>query len=151
SLGLAMAGIGFNLGHDGGHGSISRHGFINRLMAQMFDFMGASSYVLHFKHNVFYHSYPNIVRADAELPTEPMARLSPHQPRRGFHRFQFLYLWVLYGFLPLKWQFHDDFNCIARARIARNEFPRPWGWRLAEVIFGKMVFITWQLLIPALL
>src|SRR5258708_10949779 len=43
SLGLAMAGIGFNLGHDGGHASISRLPLVNRLLSMTFDFMGASS------------------------------------------------------------------------------------------------------------
>jgi linoleoyl-CoA desaturase len=151
ALGLAMAGIGFNLGHDGGHGSISQLPLINRLMVKTFDFMGASSYIWHFKHNVFHHSYPNIVGADEDIDTEPLARLSPHQPHYWVHRFQFLYMWVLYGFLPVKWQFYDDFKCVARARIADNVIPRPRGWQLFSFIGGKLIFLTWSLIIPLLI
>jgi linoleoyl-CoA desaturase len=151
SLGLAMAGIGFNLGHDGGHGSISRSSFVNGLMARMFDFLGGSSYIWHFKHNIFHHSYPNIIGADEDIDSEPLARLSPHQPYRWFYRFQHVYMWLLFGFLPVKWQFYDDFKCIARSRIAKNSFPRPHGRQLVGLVIGKLVFLTWAVAIPLLL
>jgi linoleoyl-CoA desaturase len=150
SLGLAIAGTAFNLGHDGGHGSISRVPFINRLLAMTFDFLGASSYIWHFKHNIFHHSYPNILGADEDIDGDPLARLSPHQPQRWIHRFQYLYMWVLYGFLPLKWQFMDDFICMAWGRIAQNRFPRPRGWQLWYFFLGKAVFLSWTLVLPLL-
>src|SRR5688500_10137311 len=53
SLGLAMAGIGFNVQHDGNHGSSSRHAWANRLRAFSLDLLGGSSYVWGWKHNVF--------------------------------------------------------------------------------------------------
>ena len=37
SLGLAMAGIGFSVMHDGGHGAYSRHGWVNRVSAGVLD------------------------------------------------------------------------------------------------------------------
>jgi linoleoyl-CoA desaturase len=151
SLGLAMAGIGFNLGHDGGHGSISSSPFVNRLLARTFDVMGASSYVWHWKHNVFHHTFPNIMGADEDIDAEPMARLSPHQPYHPHHRFQYLYMWLLYGFLPVKWQFYDDFKCIIRSRIARNPFPRPRGWQLAGMLVGKALFVGWAIVLPLML
>jgi hypothetical protein len=36
-LGLAAAGIGFNIQHDGGHHAYSRHPWINTLMALTLD------------------------------------------------------------------------------------------------------------------
>jgi linoleoyl-CoA desaturase len=151
SLGFAMAGIGFNLGHDGSHGSASGSCFVNGAMARTFDLMGGSSYIWHWKHNVFHHSYPNIVGADEDIDCEPVARLSPYQPRYWFHRYQFLYMWMLYGLLPVKWQFFDDFKCVARRRIAKNEFPLPTGWGILRMLAGKIVFFSWALVLPLLL
>jgi linoleoyl-CoA desaturase len=150
SLGLATAGIGFNLGHDGGHGSVSRSRVVNRLLMQSLDLVGASSYIWHFKHNVFHHSYPNILGADEDIDSEPLARFSPHQRHRWFHRFQFIYMWLLYGFLPLKWQYMDDFLCIARGKIAAHSIPRPQGWQLVAFVTGKLMMFSWTVLVPVL-
>jgi len=40
-----VAGIGFNVQHDGGHKGYSPHAAMNALMAGSLDFIGASSYV----------------------------------------------------------------------------------------------------------
>ena len=61
------------------------------------------------------------------------ARCRPHQKRRRFHRFQHLYLWLLYGLLPVKWQLFDDFYNIARGKIGNYNFARPKGWDLADL------------------
>src|SRR5713101_2729848 len=65
SLGLATAGIGFNVQHDGVHGGYSPRKGVNRLMALSLDMLGGSSYVWSWKHNVFHHSNPNAVGLDA--------------------------------------------------------------------------------------
>jgi linoleoyl-CoA desaturase len=59
-------------------------------------------------------------------------------------------MWVLYGFLPLKWQFMDDFICMAWGRIAQNRFPRPRGWQLWSFFLGKAIFLSWTLVLPLL-
>ena len=44
SLGMAMAAVGFNIQHDGGHHAYSDRPWINRLMARSLDLLGGSSY-----------------------------------------------------------------------------------------------------------
>src|SRR6185312_3680556 len=51
SLGLAMAGLGFDIQHDGGHAAYSKHEWINVAAAHTLDLIGGSSYVWHWKHN----------------------------------------------------------------------------------------------------
>jgi linoleoyl-CoA desaturase len=150
SLGLAMAGIGFNVMHDGGHRGYSRSPLVNRAMAYTLDLIGASSYVWNWKHNVFHHTNPNIVGLDADIDIRPFARMAPSQPHRPFHRFQHLYMWPLYAFLSAKWHFFDDFDDVARARIADHTFPRPRGLDLLGFVLGKVLFFTLVLAIPLL-
>jgi linoleoyl-CoA desaturase len=150
-LGLAMAAIGFNIQHDGGHRSYSNHQWVNRLMAMSLDLMGGSSYMWDWKHNSIHHTYPNITGQDDDINVGFLGRLSPHQHRYWFHRFQGIYLWVLYGFLAIKWHFYDDFYNLAAGRIAGHRVPRPKGWDLAVFIGGKVLFLTWAFVIPMLL
>jgi linoleoyl-CoA desaturase len=150
SLVLAMAGTGFAVQHDANHGAYSRKGFVNRLIGMTLDMLGASSYVWHWKHNVLHHTYPNLVGADQDINIQPFARLSPGQRRHWFHRVQHFYMWALYGLLLPKWHLLDDFQNVAQGRIALNRIPRPQGWRLVEMIAGKLAFFAWAVVIPLL-
>src|SRR5262249_36676403 len=151
SLGLAMAAVGFNIQHDAGHQAYSRRNWINRLMAMTLDLLGGSSYVWAKKHNSVHHCFVNITGHDDDIDLGIFGRLTPHQKRLKFHRFQHFYLWVLYGLLPTKWQFYDDFRDVVTGRIGAHRFPRPRGWDLATLIGGKIVFFSLALTIPLLL
>jgi linoleoyl-CoA desaturase len=151
SLGLSMAAMGFNVQHDGGHRAYSKHKWINKLMAMSLDLLGGSSYVWAKKHNSIHHSYSNITGHDDDIEIGFFGRLSPHQTRWKFHRLQHFYLWVLYGFLPIKWQMYDDFQHVAVGRIGGHRLARPKGWDLATFVGGKVVFFALALAIPLLL
>ncbi len=150
-LGLALAGVGFNIQHDGGHGAFSRLRWVNRLCAATLDLLGGSSYVWARKHNSIHHSYTNVTGYDDDINVGFMGRLSPYQPRLRLHRFQHWYLWVLYGFLPVKWHFYDDFHNVLTGRIGQQRFPRPRGRELLIFVGGKVLFAALALGVPMLL
>ena len=66
-LGLATAGIGFNIQHDGKHQAYSNHPWINKAMAMTMDLIGGSSYIWHWKHNILHHTYVNITGHDSDI------------------------------------------------------------------------------------
>ena len=148
SLGLAVAGIGFNVMHDGGHGAYSRKKIFNRFSAVMLDLVGGSSYMWNFKHNIMHHQFTNVDGVDNDLEAWPFLRLAPGQKRLWFHRFQWLYIWPLYVFLPPKWQWWDDFRSLIAGRIGGQRIPRPKGWNLTWLFLGKLLFFTWALIVP---
>ncbi len=150
-LGLALAAIGFNVQHDGGHKAYSDRQWVNRTMALTLDLMGASSYLWDWKHNTLHHTYPNIDGHDDDINLGYLARLSPHQKRYRFHRAQGIYLWLLYGFLALKWHLFDDFAQLALGRIGDHKIPRARGNDLLVFIGGKIAFFSMALAIPMLL
>jgi linoleoyl-CoA desaturase len=150
SLALATAGIGFSVMHDANHGAYSRSPRVNRGWGLALDFVGASSYLWRFKHNVQHHTYANVDGMDADIDAAPFLRLAPSQPLRRVHRWQHVYAWPLYGVLAVKWWFVDDVVDLLRGRIGRVPFPRPRGPELAAYVAGKAVFVTWALGIPAL-
>ncbi|HUG19475.1 MAG TPA: acyl-CoA desaturase [Planctomycetaceae bacterium] len=148
SLGLALSAVGFNIQHDASHGAFSRFPLINRLLAMTLDCLGGSSYVWKWKHNVLHHSYTNIAGHDDDIELGGMGRLSPDLPRHGFHRFQHWYLWFLYGFIAVKWQWFDDFRNIAEGKIGSHKIPRPKGWDMAIFVLGKIFFFGMAFVLP---
>jgi linoleoyl-CoA desaturase len=150
SLGLSMAAIGFCVMHDGGHNAFSGNRWLNRLAARSLDMLGGSSYTWHHKHNTIHHTYANIADHDDDIDLGWLGRLAPAQRRLWFHRVQHVYLWILYGFLPVKWQMWDDYYDVARGRVGSHRFARPRGANLAIFIGGKAVFLSLAFLIPML-
>ena len=149
-LGLSAAAIGFNVQHDGSHQAYSNLPWVNRMMAMTLDVIGGSSHLWRWKHVVFHHTYVNITGQDADLNLGILARVTPYQKRRAFHRWQHLYLWFFYGFLAIKWQLVADFRSLITRRIGRHRVRRPTGWDLMVLVAGKGVFFTWAFGIPLL-
>jgi linoleoyl-CoA desaturase len=149
SLALALAGVGFSVMHDGSHGAYSKRPLINRLAAASLDFLGASSYVWRQKHNVLHHTYTNVDGVDDDINAAPFLRLAPSQPLRWFHRYQRLYFPVLLGFFfTTKWAVFDDFAVSIRGRIGSQRIPRPRGWDIVQMIAGKLMFVSWAVVLP---
>ena len=149
-LAFAIAEIGFNIQHDGGHKAYSSHAWVNKLMAMTLDLVGASSYVWRWKHVVFHHMYVNVAGHDADIDLGVFGRLSPQQPHRAVYRWQQWYLWPLYGLMVIKWHLYDDFRDVITGRIGGHRFPRPRGWELVVFVGGKLVFLTLAFGIPLL-
>lgn len=150
SLSLAVAGVGFNIQHDGGHDAFSRSRRANRVAAFALDLVGGSSYVWKHKHSVIHHHFTNIHGVDEDIEAEPFLRLSPRQPRRAHHRFQHWYAWALFGFLPPKWAFWDDFHSVATGKVGSQTMPRPGARDLALLLLGKVLFVGWVFVLPML-
>lgn len=148
SLGLATAGVGFMIQHDGGHSAYAGSPQGNRAAAWTLDLVGASSYVWHFKHVIVHHHATNVDGADEDIDGAPFLRLAPAQPRKWYHRFQHWYAWPLLAFLVPKWQFWDDFAALARGRIGRLRLPRPKGRDLVVFAGGKAAFAAYAFVLP---
>ena len=148
SLALAMAGIGFNIQHDGNHGAYSRRPALNKAAALSLNMLGGDAYFWHFKHNIAHHSYPNISGFDEDIFFGPLARMSPHDRRYRLHRFQHLYIWGLYSLLALKWQLFADFRSMVRPGVGATPVARPRGWDQVSFWIGKLCFFTLAFVIP---
>ncbi|MEM9453475.1 MAG: acyl-CoA desaturase [Myxococcota bacterium] len=148
--GIAIAGLGMAVMHDGSHGAYASTARGNKLSARVLDLLGASSYVWRVKHVHVHHTYPNIEGADDDIALEPLARLAPGQRHHAAHRFQHLYMFFLYGFVTMKWWLIDDFKQVARGRLGTQPLAPPRGEE-ARVFWGfKVVHGIWALLVPVL-
>lgn len=147
-LGATVAGIGFNVMHDGGHQAYSDRRWINRLMALSLDLVGGSSYIWQWKHARFHHTWVNVAGHDSDIDLGVLGRLSPEQPWRAWHRWQHLYLWVLYGVTAIRWHVYGDFRDMITGRVGERPFDRPHGWDLVGFVIGKLVFFTLAVGLP---
>ncbi|HJZ92591.1 MAG TPA: acyl-CoA desaturase [Gemmataceae bacterium] len=149
-LAAGLGAVGFSIQHDGGHRAYSRRRWVNKLAAWSLDLMGASSYLWHWKHHIFHHTYSNVSGVDSDIELGAIVRVSPHQPRRWFHRWQHLYLWPLYGLMAGRWHLWGDFKDAITGWMGPHRIPRPSGWDLAVFLVGKIWSIGLLLVLPML-
>lgn len=109
-LGGLTAAIGFNIMHDGAHGSFSRYQWLNELAGLSLNFLGANVFMWKTKHNVVHHTFTNIDGIDDDIDAKPFLRLCETQKFYKIHRFQHIYFWAAYSLLYLYWIFFTDYE-----------------------------------------
>jgi len=150
-LGLNLAVIGFNLMHEGGHQSFSKHLWVNTTSAYFLNVLGGTSYYWKIKHNVNHHTYTNIEGMDSDIDVKPFMRLHEGQPLHSYHRFQHLYWVLLYGISYLAWVFYEDFQKYTSGKVsansARKRIPRKEHYIFW---FTKVMYVVVYMVIPIL-
>jgi linoleoyl-CoA desaturase len=121
-LGLNLAAIGFNVMHDGAHGSFSTKSWVNELMGYSLNAMGGSVYLWKYKHNVNHHSFTNIEGMDEDIDIKPWIRVHEDQKKYWFHRFQHIYWAALYSLTYLLWIFFQDFKKYFTGKVGTTPF-----------------------------
>lgn len=145
---VSLVALATNVMHDANHGAFSRSRRLNRMLSYTLDVLGGSSWLWRYRHNVQHHGSTNVVGIDGDIDHTPLARLAPQQQWRPWHRYQHLYLWPLYGLLVVRWFLITDFVALSRNRtgLARHD-PR-WRRQFAILIGGKLVHLSWAILVP---
>ena len=141
------AAIGFNVMHDGGHGSFSKSKNVNRLAAISVNFLGASSIMWNQKHNIIHHTYTNIDGVDDDIEIKPYLRMCATQKLYKVHRFQHYYVWFLYTLLHLIWIFLTDYQKYFKKKIGSvpikklsvKEHFAFWGAKVGYAIFFMVI------------
>jgi linoleoyl-CoA desaturase len=116
-LGGLTAAIGFNIMHDGMHGSFSRYKWVNNLAGLSLNFLGANNFMWKTKHNIIHHTYTNIQGIDDDIEAKPLLRLCETQKYYKIHRFQHWYFWAAYSLLYIWWVFVTDYKKYFLKRI----------------------------------
>jgi len=139
--GVGVMSIGVNIMHDGNHGAVSDKAWVSHLYGLGLDFIGASSFIWKYQHNVGHHQHPNIAEHDPDIGFgSKILRLNPYQEWKPQHRFQHIYLPMLYGFHIMKWHL-NDFLTLSRGRVFNTRLG-PLSYRDYLTFFrGKGTFL----------
>jgi linoleoyl-CoA desaturase len=150
-IGLGIAGIGFAVAHDALHGAYSDRPAVNAVIGSSMDLIGGSSYLWRITHNVIHHTYTNIHGTDEDLAVSPLLRLSPHAPRRWFHRAQHWYALGLYAMTTMFWVFIKDWKYLFARELGPYRDKRHAPRDVAGLLVGKLFYYTWSVVLPFVL
>jgi linoleoyl-CoA desaturase len=147
-LGLVVAGIGFNIMHDGAHGSFSKYKWVNNVAAFSLNLLGGSSFMWNVKHNVIHHAYTNIDGVDDDIDIQPWMRMSSTQPKLKMHKYQHFYFWFLYSMLYILWVFVLDYQKYFKRKIGDMPLKKMTAWD--HIVFWgfKAIYLFLFFLVP---
>ena len=157
AMGLLTAAIGFNIMHDGAHGSFSKYDWLNEMAGHTVNFLGASILMWKTKHNTVHHTFTNIEGVDDDIDAGALLRMAPSQERLGIHRFQHIYFSALYAFLYIQWVVYTDYKKYFLGKVGNVPIPKLtraqhigfWGWKALHLglFVGfpilKLGFLPW--------
>lgn len=141
-LGGLIAAIGFNVMHDGAHGSFSNNKIVNTMAAFSLNMLGGSSFMWNFKHNIIHHAYTNIDGVDDDIDIQPWLRMSSTQKKYKLHKYQHYYFWFLYALLYILWIFVMDYQKYFKQKIGNMPLKKMevkdhvvfWSFKLVHLV-----------------
>lgn len=146
-MGGLTAAIGFNVMHDGGHGSFSNSKFWNKVAAFSVNGLGASAIMWNNKHNIIHHTYTNIDGVDDDIEIKPMLRMCSTQKKYWIHKYQHIYVWFLYTLLLVIWVFATDYTKYFRKKVGSvpikkmSSFEHFAFWAAKVIYYGLMIVL----------
>ncbi|WP_461136105.1 fatty acid desaturase family protein [Spirosoma lituiforme] len=151
-LGMFAAFIGFNVSHDGLHGSFSGRSWVNRLMGNSFYLLGANPYIWKVTHNIVHHTYTNIPGHDEDIELAPgLVRLDAQEDLRPWHRYQQWYTFPLYALASLSWVFRKDFVKFFKSKIGHHDNSAHPRAEYIKLFVSKTIYYIGFLILPYLL
>lgn len=150
-LGILLVVIFLNIIHDAVHGTIFSSKQLNEWYVYLFDLMGANSFTWRMRHVRFHHNYPNVSGWDTDIEQSKLARIFPTDEVLPVHRFQHIYLPLLYPLYLLNWllirDFRDFFNK-KRTLWKLTTIPRI---EYTKLFVFKFIFLLYLVILPGIL
>ena len=150
-LGFMFAGLGFNVMHDACHGSYSSKPWINSVMSLSLNVLGGNSFIWKFKHNIVHHTYTNVDGIDDDIAKSPVIRQCTSQKWFPAHRFQHIYVVLVYAISSFAWVFIMDFNKYFKRRIV--DMPMTKMSTRDHIVFwvSKLYYVGAYIVIPGMI
>lgn len=151
-LGWSTIVLFINAFHDAAHGAVFKSKRNNHIFMHVLELFGSNSYLWSKRHILLHHPYPNVQNWDTDIKQSDIVRIFPDSPYLNMHKYQHLYMWLIYPFYTLNWLFIRDFkdffgtkdNYVKRIlSIPRKEY--------IKLFAAKLFNIFYLIIIPALL
>lgn len=144
---LVLVSIAFNVMHDACHGSFSSRKWVNEIMGLTMNALGSDAFLWKIKHNIIHHTYTNVDGVDDDMSKSPVLRMCPQQKWLPVHRFQFLYMFVLYSLSTFFWLLIFDFQRYFNRKLYTTPISKIepkehfifWAGKICYVIFYAII------------
>lgn len=148
-FGISALLFAINVGHDAAHETIVPSRTVNRLLQFIaFAPLGADAALWRLRHVKSHHISPNVSGFDVDVGENGIIRLSPHQNRYWFNRWQAWYAPFVFWLVDLHSVLFYDFKYLLEGRMANVEQLPRGPMYVGTFILQKLLFFTIMFFIP---
>jgi linoleoyl-CoA desaturase len=147
-LGFVSASFGFYVLHDACHGSYSSKKWVNEAFGHSLNALGGNAFIWKFKHNIIHHTYTNVDGMDDDIAKSPVMRQCNTQKWVPAHRFQHIYVVLVYAISSFAWVFMMDFNKYFKRRIINTPLQKMSLKEHFVFWISKVLYAFFYILIP---
>lgn len=150
-MGFSMIATFVNSFHDAAHSAVFFTKKQNRLFCYVLELFGSNSEIWIQRHVLLHHPYPNVQNWDCDIKQSDLVRLFPNSKWYHFHKYQHIYMWLLYPFYTLIWLYSRDFKDFfgKKDNYLKRVYTIPTQEYIKLFIF-KIFNICYMLVIPYL-
>jgi linoleoyl-CoA desaturase len=135
--------------HEAAHHCLFKNRKANDYYLFLFDLMGANSYIWKVRHTRLHHNYSNIKGWDTDIEQSPLARIFPDGKYFYIHRYQHIYLPLLYPLYLFNWLLIRDFKDFFSAeRTVRKLLPVIPVSEYVKLFVFKTLFLFNLIILP---
>lgn len=149
-LGVQLVFLFLNIIHDAVHGTIFKKKWANLIYVYLFDVMGANSFIWKLRHVRYHHNYPNVNGWDTDIEQSALFRVFPDSDYSPAHKYQHLYLPLLYPLYLANWLLIRDFKDFFKQNSTVKKLIRIPGPEYVKLFFFKSVFLFYIIVLPKL-
>lgn len=108
--GVVMIVLFVNAFHDAAHGALFKKPKHNEWFTYLLELFGSNHWLWTRRHISLHHAYPNVSDWDIDIKQSDIIRIFPNSQWFGFHKYQHLYMWLIYPLYSLNWIYIRDFR-----------------------------------------
>jgi linoleoyl-CoA desaturase len=149
-LGAWSVFLGLNIGHDAAHNAIFKRRKDNQRLLLVFDLLGTNSFNWVNRHLGAHHVFPNIMDYDSDIQQTSVVKIFPKDKHRAYHRFQHLYMPLVYMLYIFRWVIYRDFKDAVSKRIGvfdNRNYPRK---EVVKMVIFKLFYLVQMIVLPVL-
>ncbi|MFP7657057.1 fatty acid desaturase family protein [Chryseobacterium proteolyticum] len=148
-MGIMLVLIYLNLIHEAAHNNIFQNKRLNSWVLQIFDFVGANSYIWKKRHIASHHAYPNVDGWDTDIEQSGLLLIVPWIRAKGVQKYQHLFFFLVYPLYLFNWMFIRDFrDFFDKERvILKTQGAIPVIEKVKMVVY-KLFYFFYQIVVP---
>jgi linoleoyl-CoA desaturase len=135
------------IAHDGSHYAYSQKRWVNRTLTYVFDVIGINSHFWTYNHVHSHHAAPNVPILDSAIESFSAVRLHPKTKLNKLNKYQHLYMFLIYAFVPLFQIFLLEFVSFAKKVTGYSEKDNHSRGQIYFMCISKIVFLSYSLII----
>ena len=147
-LGFIFASIGFNVMHDACHGSYSSKKWVNNVLGLTLNALGGNAFIWKFKHNIIHHTYTNVDGIDDDIAKSPIMRQCSTQKWVPAHRYQHIYVVLVYAISSFAWVIMMDFTKYFSQKIFNTPLQKMSRQEHIIFWFSKIMYLIFYVAVP---